>query len=399
MTPRTGASFRATVAGAFLVASCSTPEKPIAGGWAGSEDTLASGRVVVLNPDVPADEGAWSLQERFRLGSLDAEGPELFGSIDGLALGPDGGVYVLDGQACEIRIFDRDGNFERVLGGKGEGPGELGGPGGLALDSRETVWVMNWGNGRYTGFDPATGEVRREAPRLVSFASFPWPGAFELGTRLLDVGLDFGGQPAILRLDTAFVPRDTLSLPAPDPLDRVVLRRGSTVVASLMEPFAPEPAWAPRPNGGIVLGEGDEYRLHRIGFAGDTTMTISLDRDPVHVTAAERDSAMAFFEEMTGSLEGVTAERRPRARPTKPAHGPVFVDDQDRTWVLALAAAGTSPKWDVFGADGRFHAQVTVADPPGFIRPVVRNGRMAIVSQAQGFPSVIVYDLVRVPKK
>lgn len=384
--------------GTFLVASCGDSDGPSVGEWAGSVDTLASGRVVVQNPDVPTDDGVWSLQERFRLGSLDAEGPELFGSIDGLALGPDGGVYVLDGQSSEVRIFDREGRFQRAFGGKGEGPGELSGPGGLAVDSQETAWVLNWGNGRYTGYDPATGVVRREVPRLVSFASFPWPGAFEHGARLLDVGLDARGQPAILRLDTTFVPKDTLPLPAPDPDDRIVFRRGSMVIASLMEPFAPQPTWAPRPNGGIILAEGAVYRFHRIGFDGDTAMTVSLDRDPVAVTAAERDTAMAVFEEMTASLEGAVPDRRPHARPTKPAHGPVFVDDQDRTWVLAMGAAGTAPRWDVFDAEGRFFAQIAVPDQPGFIRPAVRGGRMAVVSKAAGFPSVIVYELIRVPE-
>ena len=399
MIARTCGGLLSTLAVAFLAASCTNSDRPSTTEWAGSVDTLASGRIVVRNPDVPTDEGAWRLEERFRLGSLSAEGPELFGSIDGLALGPNGGVYVLDGQACEVRIFDRNGSFERAFGREGEGPGELSGPGGLALDSEETAWVMNWGNGRYTGYDPATGEVRREVPRLVSFATFPWPGAFEQGARLLDVGLNSEGQPAILRLDTAFVPRDTLPLPVPDPGDRIVFRRGSTVVASLMEPFAPQPTWAPRPKGGVILAEGDEYRLHRVGLNRDTAMTISLDRDPIRVTPAERDTAMAVFEEMAASLQGVVPDRRPGARATKPALSQVFVDDEDRTWVFTPGAAGTAPNWDIFSADGRFFAQVTVPAPVSFTRPVVRAGRIAVTSNADGFPSVIVYELVRVPRE
>jgi hypothetical protein len=151
---------------AFLLASCGNPGQSVEMEWAGSVDTLVSGRVLVRSPDAPTD-GSSTLMERFRVGSEDAEGPDLFGSIEGLALGPEGEVYVLDGQASEVRVFDSEGGFERAFGGEGEGPGELSSPSGLALDSQETLWVMNWGNGRYTGFDAVTGGVRREVPRRV----------------------------------------------------------------------------------------------------------------------------------------------------------------------------------------------------------------------------------------
>ncbi len=67
-------------------------------GWAGSVDTLATGRVVVRSPDVPLDSG-WTLREEFRLGSLDGDGPDLFGQVVGLELGTGGEVHVLDGQS------------------------------------------------------------------------------------------------------------------------------------------------------------------------------------------------------------------------------------------------------------------------------------------------------------
>ena len=359
-------------------------------------DTLSSGRVVVHNPDSPADDLAWILEETFRIGSLEEVGPELFGSIGGLALGPAGEVYVLDDQASEVRVFDREGAFVRTLGREGEGPGELMNPSGLTLDSDGTLWVMNWGNARYTGFDPETGEVRREVRRPMSFASFPWTGAFvDGGRRLLDIGLGADRQPAILQLDTAFLSRDTLPLPARDPDASIAFRSGSTMVATLMEPFAPQAVWAPRPQGGIVLGEGGSYRLHRIGFDRDTSMTIELARDDVRVSEFERASAIAFFEEMAGTLDGATAERRPRARDTHPSHGPIFVDDEDQAWVRGTAPRGTPPRWDVFGSDGRFLARVQIPHPPGFIRPVVRNGRAAVATQVDGFPVVVVYELVK----
>ncbi len=378
----------------FLIAGCGSSAEETQGEWEGSVDTLASGRVVVHNPDVPTWLDTIRLRETVRIGSMEGEGPELFGRIAGLELGAEGEVYVLDSQASEIRVFGRDGAFLRAFGGVGEGPGELRNPAGLALDADETLWVLNWGNARYSGFDPATGEVRREVRRRVAFATFPWPGAFESGTRLVDVGLNHDGQPALLRLDTAFVPTDTLPLPAPSEEEQIFFRRGSTPVASVLEPFAPQPTWAPRPRGGVVLGEGAQYRLHRIGFDGDTSMTMELARERAPTTQAERDSALAALEEVAGALGGAAPNRRPEARGTKPAHGQLFVDDEDRTWVRSVVAAGSAPRWDVFASDGRFLGQVGIPVPPAMVLPTVRHGRMAIVTESEGYPAVVVYEIV-----
>lgn len=377
----------------LLCTGCANEGELGPGRWAGTIDTLATGRVIVRSPDQPLSPDPWGLEEILRLGSLAGEGPELFGSIDGLALGPLGEIYILDAQASEIRVFDPEGRFQRAMGGRGEGPGELENPSGLALDNEETLWLLNWGNGRYSGFDPETGLVVGERQRMVPFASFPWLGAFENGTRLLDVGLGSDRSEVLLRLDENFAPQDTLPLPSPPPGSRVSFLREGVMVASLAEPFAPQPGWAPRPSGGIVVGEGADYRLHRIGFDGDTTMTIELDRDPVPVSDTERDSAMAWFREMEESLDGVQADRRPRAHPIKPAHGALFIDDRDRIWVRAVRPTGAPPQWDVFDADGRFLAPVLVPVPPGFHRPVIRGGRLAMVTNELGFPQVVVFAL------
>ena len=249
------------VAIVLTISGCSEAARHVdAPGWSGTVDTLGSGRVVVRNLDQPlwSDGEGWVLRERFRLGSLDGDGPDVFGEVRDVELGEDGGLYVLDGQAEEVRAFQSDGTYLHTFGRSGEGPGELNRPAGMAFDSGGTLWVMNWGNARYTGFDPTTGEVRREVRRLASFAAFPWPGIFDDRGRLLDVGLDRDGEPSILRLDTAFVPSDTVALPQAGEAHRIAFRRGALMVMSTLDPFAPRPTWAPRPRGGIVLGEGAE---------------------------------------------------------------------------------------------------------------------------------------------
>jgi 6-bladed beta-propeller len=378
-----------------FVGGCSdSPDPGGLGGWHGTVDTLASGRIIVTNPDQSGwpPGGRLTLVERFRLGALDSGGPDMFGEIRDVELGPDGALFVLDAQASEIRVFDEGGRYLRTIGRAGEGPGELNRPAGMAVDSRGTLWVMNWQNARYSGFDPTTGELRREVRRIAAFASFPWPGAFDRTDRLVDVALDANGTPAIIRLDTAFVPTDTMGLPEVRPEHRVAFRRGGRMMMSMLDPFAPQPSWAPAPDGGIVLGEGREYLLHRINFDGDTVMSMALQRVPIRVTAAERDSALAAFQANAEFAEGATPDRRPRANSTKPAHGSIFIDDEDHTWVRAEVRGQWG--WDLMDSRGRYLGRIPVPLPEGARLATVRGGRLVLVGHVDGVPTIVVYDVL-----
>ncbi|HEY8537179.1 MAG TPA: 6-bladed beta-propeller, partial [Vicinamibacterales bacterium] len=206
----------ALLAGTLTLLACQASPPPDSDSeWAGTVDTLASGRLVVRNPDAPLwrPGEAWELRERFRLGAMEGDGADVFGNIVDVELGPDGALYVLDAQASEVRVFGSDGTHLRTFGRSGRGPGEFNHATGMAFDAHGTLWVMDWGNARYSGFDPNTGALVKDARRLASFAMVPWPGRVDRSNAALDVGLGPDGEPVILGLDSAFAPRDTLPLP------------------------------------------------------------------------------------------------------------------------------------------------------------------------------------------
>ena len=128
------AGLLAVIATVLTLGACSEAASHVdTGEWTGTIDTLGSGRVVVRNLDQPlwSDGEGWVLRERFRLGSLDGDGPDVFGAIRDVELGADGELYVLDGQAEEVRVFLSDGTYLHTLGRSGEGPGELNRPAGM----------------------------------------------------------------------------------------------------------------------------------------------------------------------------------------------------------------------------------------------------------------------------
>ncbi|MGH8722070.1 MAG: hypothetical protein ACREU4_08805, partial [Burkholderiales bacterium] len=94
------------VLGLFVVAGC--------GGRNDSGttiDTLPGGAVLVRN----AGEGMWKrgdgwrLVEAARIGNADGEGPAGFARITALEADQLGRIYVLEGQAQQLRVFDSSG--------------------------------------------------------------------------------------------------------------------------------------------------------------------------------------------------------------------------------------------------------------------------------------------------
>lgn len=117
-----------------------------------------------LSPDQLA---SWTVARRsfenaaplYRLGALTGEGPEVFGRIDDVVLTRDDRVFVLDGLAQIVRIFDQTGQYVGGFGGLGDGPEELRGASRITMDSSGDILVF--GTGRHAKvFSPTTSGYR-----------------------------------------------------------------------------------------------------------------------------------------------------------------------------------------------------------------------------------------------
>ena len=52
-------------------------------------------------------------------------------------------IYVTDSLNCRIQVFEADGQFQRVFGSAGDGPGHFSRPKGVAVDRAGHVYVVD----------------------------------------------------------------------------------------------------------------------------------------------------------------------------------------------------------------------------------------------------------------
>ena len=70
-------------------------------------------------------EDVFSLEEELSIGEAEGEEEYMFSRINDIDVDDEGNVYVAEGAFAHIRVFDENGEYLRVMGRKGQGPGEM----------------------------------------------------------------------------------------------------------------------------------------------------------------------------------------------------------------------------------------------------------------------------------
>lgn len=382
--PTPSLPLRISLLAASLAAGC-VPSGEAGPSWAGTIDTLASGQVAVTNTADPlwTPEATWRVTEELRIGSMDEVGPRLFGEIMSLEIDPLGRIYVLEGQAHEIRVFGGDGAHVRTIGGEGGGPGEFNRPLHAQFGPDGHLWVIDPANNRLSVVDTA-GVFLESHASPGGFSMIPWPGGFD------DAGLYYAPFPrpqgerfeiALVRYGSGFAPIDTLTVPE-DPVERepFVLRIPGGGVAMASVPFSAAFRWRLSPAGSIWGLLTGEYRFIELTPEGDTLRSVTRDFDPLPVTRDDMAAAEAELEWFTSQGGKADLSRIPD---TKPGAEDFFFDDQGNLWVFPYTErAEEGTRLDVFDPAGRYLGRVRL--PFALNRrpyPVIRGSTLVGVTE------------------
>lgn len=357
--------------------------------WTASVDTLPNGAVHVINTPPASGDPAeaapvtWRLEEDFRLGGPDVQGPTSFGQVAQIAVDSEGRVAVLDFQAQELRVFGPDGAHLRTFGGKGGGPGELDWGFGVISDGDRFLIPEN-GNARLSVFHADSGFITSHRTRFHSYGIFGWDAVVDTAGRIVvpSSGLaPSGGQFVMRTYDRTMNPLDTLAYRAyPDESGtgswRMTTGPGSWAPVSV--PFHAREHHVLDRTGPLWFAEaGPAYRLKRYVPGGDTLRVVEVRRPTRPVTSADRDSAVDAIRSQLRE-RGIDTEpdwsRIPDVHPA--IHGLVLADDGD-LWVRTSAPDESSTTYDVLDDQGRYRGTALIPSRlHGSIEPIIRGDRI-----------------------
>lgn len=241
------------------------------------------------------------LEPEMRIGKLEGEDADLLGDVRGIAVAPDGAIYLYDAQVPALRKYAPDGTFIATFGREGGGPGEYrASDGGLAVLPDGRVLLRDPGNARIDVYDPdglaldtwpLRGGYFTSRPLYVDTAGFAYtqiPGTRPDGTR----------YAALQLLAPDGTPGDTILAPEWDFDDATVVFSteeprmvGGMPIATIVNPvpFTPRAHWTFSPLRFMIGGLSTEYAIDVFRPDG-TVLRIRRDMQPVPLSRPEKDA-------------------------------------------------------------------------------------------------------------
>lgn len=383
-TRRIGAAV--TLAAAALVQAACAGDAAHAGPST-TRETIGDTTVIRVAGEAPR----LGVQEEVRIGELDGADEYTFGRITDVAVAADGRIYVLDGQALNVRIFAPDGAHLRTFGRSGGGPGELKQPGGMVFLADGRLLVRDPGNTRMNIYS-ADGEA---------LTTWPIPGGFftsapvftdRAGRVYSDVIVERDSvtrqfKVGLMRMDAEGTVLDTIRRPyadyqAPTVSAQRVSAQGSSMSMSNV-PFWPQAVSTLNREGEFVGGISDRYAVDTWRADG-TVLRLARDVAPAAVDPAEAQTAVERTTRSMRNLDAAWKWNAPEPPATKPFFREVRVGEDGRIWVQLSQPAVRQPPdpdarpdpnglpaldswiepmaYDIFEGDGRFVGTVALPD-------------------------------------
>lgn len=234
-------------------------------------------------PTARAQTPLWTVTPELRIGGAEDE-QNPFTRISSLAVGRDGSMYVADEMQAAVSVYDAGGRFVRMIGRKGNGPGEFMWLGLVGLKG-DSIWTYDGQQRRLTLFDSngrVAATISHAAQRPDPRFSRVEPGAFLADGSVFGIPNDEGPDSThvvMVRMQRSTESRELLGY-----LDQ---RDGPTAVVSgagvqemrMQRPVSSESLWDVSPGGDAIFvvdrpqptAPGtSRFRVTRLNVRGDT---------------------------------------------------------------------------------------------------------------------------------
>jgi hypothetical protein len=361
----------------MLLVSCGEQSK----GWKGIIEEV-DGITVVKNPREPMyGKEVFSIEEDLKIGEIEGDENYMFNVIVYLAVDNEGNIYVADFGEKHIKAFDANGEFLRVLGRAGQGPGEFGAIRDIHINAKNELMVTDLRHREILYFSH-DGEFIRSMDLKVIIGGIR--GMWSTGSWQLysDSNENFYIRAAIVDY-----PRIHFELYKID-----VDKNRLTTIAKTLEWNANEVLNPDRPgllycrvmhNGCLLYGYPRTYKLQIFNPEGKILKKIIRDYDPVQLTEEE---------EAEKEERRKTAGKKTKFPPVHPAFSYLAVDDEGRIYVRTWEKLdnGEGYFFDIFDHEGKYIARI----PFNFRPQELKKGKMySIEEDEEGYQFVKRYKV------
>lgn len=348
---------------------------PTETGWQGKIESRGS-VTLVHNPKIPVyQKPVLELEVDLTIGGGETEEEQMFHDIRTLDVDQEGNIYVLDEGASDIKVFNGGGKYVRTIGRQGQGPGEFAFP-IMVLVTPQAELLVHDMNQRSLKILDREGNFLRQ----ISIAD----------------RFQFSGP--------RFLPAERMAgsylVPAQQPLAELTLfdselKPVRTIVSRPVEPppvlhyFAGNSMtglrWNINSRGEVVWADflDPEYALYVYDSQGTHIRTIEREFDVIRITEADKEP---LLRKMFGD-NPPPPQWDIRFPDRYPPFSGISCDDSGHIYVKTYRQNGqdVAEAYDVFDAEGRYMAQITLPVPLLVIR---ENVLYTIIENAAGFHEV-----------
>ncbi len=329
-----------------------------------STSVRAADSPVLIDTDGPAEGTiALELEELWRAGGQDGE--IIFGRISDVIRHPNGEIYVLDNQLCQVEVFGPEGEHRRTLTRQGDGPGEVRQPIGLVLLTEDLLGIG-------AGFPGKMVTLRIDGTPVNTRYPIGEPSDGNIGVMIsLDTGggvlAATGGRLVFDTPETSYTERFlAISNTEDGEFTRILERR------TPIDPTGQQ--WNER---------ADYYFDGRWDLGPDGLIYVPMERDRYVVSVYDRTGELQFEfgrelkqrkrteedKRRTGPIINVSGQRNDggwKICDYDPSIARIMVSPDDGTiWVITPRGSngqreGILETWDVFSPSGEFLRQAAI---------------------------------------
>ena len=324
----------------IILASCGQQKAK----WKGTIEQV-DGVTVVKNPQEPIfAEDVLELEEGLILGEKEGREEYMFTRIM-IDVDDDENIYVLDNETANIRVFDKEGEYIRTIGRRGQGPGEMQSPRLIQITPQNEIMVYDMRNRRILFFS-LDGTFLRQLSAATQLAFLRLQMDSE--ENYFGYVLNREGGIELKKFDSKLQPIATLFS------ERVIKEKIIRLVyLRLLFSLTKE--------GSLVWGYSEKYELHVVGPEGKILSNILKEYDPIDITNEDKERIMNERFSLRGIPPGYTLECPEYYPPFKS----LFTDEDGRMFLETYENCEDGGCYsDVFDSEGRYIAKVRLGLNP-----------------------------------